>query len=102
MSLFDDRERAFEAKWAHDEDTRLLLQAMANRRLAEWAARKAGLTGNKALKEIHRLTKLEYTANGPAAFRSEVIATSGCTEQEVSNKANEFLVQVEAETASEN
>ncbi len=39
MTTFDDRERAFEAKFAHDEDMKFRLIARRNRLLGEWAAR---------------------------------------------------------------
>ena len=31
MTTFDDRERAFEAKWVHDADTRFKVEARRNR-----------------------------------------------------------------------
>jgi len=44
MTTFDDRERAFEAKFAHDEDTRFRVIARRNRLLGEWAAQRMGLS----------------------------------------------------------
>ncbi len=44
MTQFNDRERAFEAKFAHDEDMRFRITARRNRLLGEWAARRMGLT----------------------------------------------------------
>ena len=38
MTTFDDRERAFEAKFARDEEMRFRLLARRNRLLGEWAA----------------------------------------------------------------
>lgn len=38
MTLFDDRERAEEAKFAHDEEMLFRIQARRNRLLGEWAA----------------------------------------------------------------
>ena len=45
MTTFDDRERAFEAKAAHDEETHFKAQARRDRKLAEWAGARMGLTG---------------------------------------------------------
>jgi hypothetical protein len=39
MTTFDDRERAFETKFAHDEEMRFRMIARRNRLLGEWAAR---------------------------------------------------------------
>ena len=44
MSTFDDRERAFETKFAHDEEMKFRITARRNRLLGEWAARKMGLS----------------------------------------------------------
>ena len=43
MTQFDDRERAFEAKFSHDEDMKFRVIARRNRLLGEWAARQMGL-----------------------------------------------------------
>ena len=37
MTTFDDRERAFETKFAHDEEMRFRITARRNRLLGEWA-----------------------------------------------------------------
>lgn len=48
MTQFDDRERAFEAKFARDEEIQFRIAARRNRLLGEWAARKMGLTNEEA------------------------------------------------------
>lgn len=44
MTTFDDRERAFETKFAHDEDMKFRVIARRNRLLGEWAAGKMELS----------------------------------------------------------
>ncbi|MEI9851374.1 MAG: DUF1476 domain-containing protein [Sphingomonas sp.] len=44
MTSFDDRERAFEAKFAMDADMAFRITARRNRLLGQWAAAKMGLT----------------------------------------------------------
>jgi hypothetical protein len=44
MTQFNDRERAFESKFAHDEEMKFRITARRNRLLGEWAARRMGLT----------------------------------------------------------
>ena len=44
MTQFNDRERAFESKFAHDEDMKFRIIARRNRLLGEWAARLMGLS----------------------------------------------------------
>lgn len=43
MTSFDDRERAFETKFAHDEEMKFRITARRNRLLGEWAGRKMDL-----------------------------------------------------------
>ena len=44
MSTFDDRERAFEAKFARDQEVQFRITARRNRLVGEWAAERMGLT----------------------------------------------------------
>jgi hypothetical protein len=44
MTTFNDRERAFEAKFAHDEEMLFRITARRNRLVGEWAARLMNLT----------------------------------------------------------
>ena len=48
MTTFDDRERAFETKFAHDEELRFRVIARRNRLLGAWAARLMGLSDAEA------------------------------------------------------
>jgi hypothetical protein len=44
MTTFNDRERAFESKFAHDEEMNFRITARRNRLFGEWAARQMGLS----------------------------------------------------------
>ena len=48
MTNFSDKERAEEAKFAHDEETQFRIAARRNRLLGAWAAEKMGLTSVEA------------------------------------------------------
>ena len=57
MTTFNDREQAFEAKYARDEEMAFRILARRNRLLGEWAARLMGLTeveGEAYAKEVIR------------------------------------------------
>ncbi|HTQ15180.1 MAG TPA: DUF1476 domain-containing protein [Rhizomicrobium sp.] len=45
---FRDREKSFEAKWAHDEELRFKVMARRNKLLGLWAAELMGLNGAAA------------------------------------------------------
>jgi hypothetical protein len=46
--IFEERERGYEAKWAHDEETHFKVTARRNDILGRWAAGELGLSGAKA------------------------------------------------------
>lgn len=48
MTTFDDRERAYETKFAHDANLRFKAEARRNRLLGEWAAGLLGKQGDDA------------------------------------------------------
>jgi hypothetical protein len=45
---FEDREKAYESKWAHDEELHFKVQARRNKLLGQWAAGEMGLSGVEA------------------------------------------------------
>ena len=47
MTTFDDRENAFENKFAHDEEMAFRVTARRNKLVGQWAARKMGLTAEE-------------------------------------------------------
>jgi hypothetical protein len=48
MTTFEDRERAEEAKFAHDEEMLFRIQARRNRLLGQWAAERMSLSAAEA------------------------------------------------------
>ena len=44
MTTFDNREKAFENKFAHDADLQFKITARRNKLVGQWAAEKMGLT----------------------------------------------------------
>jgi hypothetical protein len=48
MTTFNERERAFEEKFKHDQELRFKVHARRNKLLGLWAASKLGLTGAEA------------------------------------------------------
>jgi hypothetical protein len=57
-----DRENAFEAKFAHDEEFRFLVDARRDKLFAHWAAATAGITGAA---EDSLVSDVLGIANGP-------------------------------------
>ncbi len=64
MSTFDDREHAFEAKYAHDEEMNFKAQARANKLLGLWAAEMLGKTGDDADAYAKEVIKADFEEAG--------------------------------------
>ena len=47
MSSFDDREKSFEKKFAHDEELQFKISARKNKYLAQWASKILGYNEEK-------------------------------------------------------
>ena len=57
MTLFQDRERAFEQMFVHDEEARFRALARRNKLLGQWAATQLGLAGAKADAYVDEISK---------------------------------------------
>jgi hypothetical protein len=64
MTTFDDRERAFEAKYARDEDVQFRIIARRNRLLGEWAARLMGLSEEETASYAKDVVRADFEEAG--------------------------------------
>jgi hypothetical protein len=64
MTTFDDRERAFEAKFAHDEDIAFRVTARRNRLLGHWAAVQMKLTPEETDAYAKAVVQAEFEEAG--------------------------------------
>lgn len=64
MNTFDDREKAFEAKFAHDAEMQFRAEARANKLLGLWAAELLGKTGQAAQDYAMEVVKADFEEAG--------------------------------------
>ena len=64
MTQFDDRERAFETKFAHDQDMNFRIIARRNRLLGEWAARKMALSDEETAAYAKDVVRADFEEAG--------------------------------------
>ncbi|MEY8883098.1 ATPase inhibitor subunit zeta [Donghicola sp. XS_ASV15] len=57
MSIFEDRERAFEAKAAYDEEKAFRVSSLRDRMMAAWAADILGKTGAEAEAYVNQIVR---------------------------------------------
>ncbi|MDF1671486.1 MAG: DUF1476 domain-containing protein [Roseovarius sp.] len=64
MSTFDDRESAFENKYAHDEEMQFKAQARCNKMLGLWAAELMGKSGDEAAEYAKEVIRADFEEAG--------------------------------------
>jgi hypothetical protein len=64
MTTFDEREKAYEKKFAHDQDLRFKAESRRNKMLAEWAAGKLGIDGAALEDYVRAVRKADLAEKG--------------------------------------
>ena len=64
MTTFDDRENAFENKYAHDEEMKFKAEMRRNKLLGLWAAELLGKTGEQADAYAVEVVKSDFEEAG--------------------------------------
>lgn len=105
MATFDEREKAYEKKFALDEELKFKSEARRNRMLAEWAAKKLGLSGTDVddyVKAVRRADLVEKGDNDVVRKVKADFDAKGLTvgETEIREQMTAFLA--EAVTQIEN
>jgi len=64
MASFEEREKGFERKFAHDEELKFKATARRNRLVGLWAAELLGITGDDALAYAREVIKADLAEPG--------------------------------------
>ena len=64
MKSFDDREKGFERKFAHDEELKFRATARRNKLLGLWAAEQMGIAGDEAQGYAREVIKADLELPG--------------------------------------
>ncbi len=64
MTMFDDREHAYEAKFARDLELEFRINSRRNRLLGAWAAARMGLTETEAQAYAEAVIRAEFEDKG--------------------------------------
>jgi hypothetical protein len=98
MGTFDDRQRAFESKFAHDEEMKFRIIARRNRLFGEWAARLMGLSDTESESYAKDVIRADFEEAGDDDVIRKVLGdltTAGIDVDEV--KVRETLGHKEVE-----
>ncbi|WP_158964555.1 DUF1476 domain-containing protein [Chachezhania sediminis] len=103
MSTFDNREQAFEAKYAHDEEMQFRAVARRNKMLGLWAAGLMGKTPEEAATYAMTVVSADFEEAGHEDVVRKVKADLGdkATEDEIRVKMVELLPVAKAEIMTE-
>ncbi|HYF22548.1 MAG TPA: DUF1476 domain-containing protein [Caulobacteraceae bacterium] len=98
MTTFDDRERAFEAKFAQDQDLEFKAVARRDKMLAAWAAEKMGLAEGGAEQYAQALIRADFKESGDEDVIRKIMQDFSAAgvqvrEGEIRQKMHELLAQ---------
>lgn len=103
MSTFDDREHAFEAKFAHDEEMKFKLEARRNKLVGLWAAEILGKTGDEAEAYAKEVIRADFEEAGHEDVMRKLLADLGdrVPEDKLRAKYAELMALAKAQLLSE-
>lgn len=103
MSTFDDRENAFEAKFAHDNDMQFRAEARRNKLVGLWAADLMGKSGEAATEYAMEVIAADFQEVGDEDVVRKVVAdlAGKASADEVRAKLAEMMPVAKAQLMSE-
>jgi len=103
MTTFDDRENAFEAKFAHDSEMMFRAEARRNRLLGLWAAGLLGKSGDDAAAYAMSVVESDFEKPGVDDVVAKVAADleGKASEAEIRSKLTELMTVAKQQLASE-
>ena len=103
MSTFDDRETAFEAKFAHDEEMQFKAEARANKLLGLWAAELLGKSGDDAEAYAKTVVVADFEEAGNEDVIRKVAGDLGdkASADEIRSKLAETLITAKEQLLNE-
>ena len=100
MSSFDEREKSFEKKFAHDEELQFKISARKNKYLGEWASKILCYTGDKEKEYIQSVIKADFAEVGDDdVFRKlkEDLKSHNISDEEIRKTMDELNEKAKSE-----
>ncbi len=103
MSSFDERENAFEAKFAHDADMQFKAEARRNKLLGLWAAGLMGKSDSEAEEYAKEVVRADFEEAGHDDVVRKLSNDLGdlADEATIREKLSEMLTEAKAQLLSE-
>lgn len=103
MTTFDDRENAFESKFAHDAEMQFKAEARRNKLLGLWAAGLLGKDGEAAAEYAREVIKADFQERGDEdVFRKVAADLQGKVgEAEIRSQMQSLMTEAKRQLMSE-
>lgn len=106
IAVFDNREKAFEIKFAHDEEMKFRATARRNKLIGLWAARKLGMGDPEAADYARTVVFADLNRVGGRDIATKLavdFANAGIpvTDDEIQTAMRDFMVRAELEVRAE-
>lgn len=103
MSTFDDRENAFENKFAHDAQMQFKAEARRNKLLGLWVAEILGKSGDDAEAYAKEVVKSDFEEAGDEDVFRKVSGDLGdkASEADIRAKMTELMIVAKAQLVDE-
>ena len=100
MSSFDEREKSFEKKFAHDQELQFKVSARRNKYIGEWASKILGYDEKKEKEYIQSVIKADFAEAGDEdVFRKikEDLKNQNIKDEDIRNKMDELNEKAKSE-----
>jgi len=100
MSSFDEREKSFEKKFAHDEELQFKISARRNKYIGEWASKILGYNSDQEKEYIQSVIKADFAEAGDEdVFRKvkEDLKDDNISDEDIRKKMDELNEKAKSE-----
>ena len=100
MSKFDEREKGFEKKFAHDEELQFKVSARRNKYIGQWASQILGYNADQEKEYIQSVIKADFAEAGDEdVFRKikQDLKNYNINEEEIRKKMDELNEKAKSE-----
>ena len=100
MSSFDEREKSFEKKFAHDEELQFKVSARKNKYIGQWVSQILGYNPDQEKDYIQSVIKADFAEAGDEDVFRKVKADlkdQNISDEEIRKKMNEFNEKAKSE-----
>jgi len=100
MSSFEEREKSFEKKFAHDEELQFKVSARRNKYIGQWASQILGYNSDEEKEYIQSVIKADFAEAGDDDVFRKVqldLKDHNISDEEIRKKMDEFNEKAKSE-----